>query len=204
MVGRWSALVSDEPLSPEERAEARAHQLLARYGVIARELADGEWSTLRHALLRMEYGGEVVRGYFVEGLSGEQYALEEALEDLAAPPRRGKTHCLVAVGDPANLWGRVFTLAAADGTRVTPPRGAGWLVLRDGAPVVLAESHGREITTLAAWQPSDLSSVMEALNGVLERPPACRPVRRIEVATWDGRPVAETVVFAALRGAGLA
>jgi ATP-dependent Lhr-like helicase len=204
VVGRWSALAADEPLSPEERAEARAHQLLARYGVIARELAGGEWSTLRHALLRMEYGGEVVRGYFVEGLSGEQYALEEALEDLAAPPRRGKTHCLVAVSDPANLWGRVFTLAAADGTRVSPPRGAGWLILRDGAPVVLAENHGREITTLAAWQPSDLSSVMEALNGVLERPPACRPVRRIEVATWDGRPVAETDACAALRGAGLA
>ena len=30
---------------------------------------------------------DVVRGYFVEGLSGEQYALAEALTDLAAPPR---------------------------------------------------------------------------------------------------------------------
>src|SRR5918996_1231607 len=38
-VGRWSALAEAEPLSPEERDEARAHLLPARYGVVARELA---------------------------------------------------------------------------------------------------------------------------------------------------------------------
>jgi ATP-dependent Lhr-like helicase len=204
VVGRWSALAADEPLSPEDRAEARAHVLLARYGVVARELADGEWSTLRHALLRMEYGGEVVRGYFVEGLSGEQYALEDALAALATTSRRGATHVLVAVGDPANVWGDVFTLTAADGRRVSPPRGAGWLILRDGAPVALAQNHGREITTLAGWQPSDLAGAIDALAGVLERPASCRPVRRIEVAVWDGVPSAETPAFGALRGAGLA
>ncbi|HEY3189862.1 MAG TPA: hypothetical protein VGJ70_20400, partial [Solirubrobacteraceae bacterium] len=88
VVGRWSALGEDERLSPEERDEALAQLLLARYGVVARELAAGDWSTLRHTLLRMEYGGEVVRGYFVEGLSGEQYALQEALGALAALARR--------------------------------------------------------------------------------------------------------------------
>jgi len=203
VVGRWSALAEEEPLSPEDRAEARAHLLLARYGVLARELAGGEWSTLRHALLRMEYGGEVVRGYFVEGLSGEQYALEDALEDLATTPRRGAAHVLVAVGDPANVWGGVFTLSTADGRRVSPPRGAGWLVLRDGAPVALAENHGREITTLAAWQPSDLAGVIDALAGMLDRPAPSRPVRRIGVATWDDRPVTESAAFGLLRGAGL-
>jgi ATP-dependent Lhr-like helicase len=203
-VGRWSALGEDEALSPEDRAEARAHLLLARYGVLARELAGSEWSTLRHALLRMEYGGEVVRGYFVEGLSGEQYALEEALADLAPGVRRGASHVLVGVGDPANVWGPVFTLTGADGTRVAPPRSGGWLVLRDGAPVLLAENHGRDLTTLAAWQPSDLDGAIDALAGVLDRPAACRPVRRIDVATWNGEPVARADVAGALRRAGLA
>ncbi|HEV8142271.1 MAG TPA: DEAD/DEAH box helicase [Methylomirabilota bacterium] len=204
IVGRWSALAEEEALSPEEHAEARAHLLLARYGVLARELVTSGWSTLRHALLRMEYGGEVVRGYFVEGLSGEQYALEDALEDLTAPRRRAGPYVLVAIADPANVWGDVFTLTQADGTRVTPPRGAGWLVLRDGAPVMLAENHGRELRTLAAWLPGDLPGVIEALAEVLERPIACRPVRRIDVTSWDGAPVARTEAFAALRRAGLA
>ena len=87
VIGRWSVLGDDERLSPEEREEARAQLLLARYGVVTRELAQGDWTTLRHTLLRMEYGGEVVRGYFVAGLSGEQYALADALRDLDT--RRG-------------------------------------------------------------------------------------------------------------------
>src|SRR2546427_335747 len=69
VIGRWSALGDEDRLSPEEYQEARARLLLSRYGVVARELAQGDWSTLRHTLLRMEYGGEIARGYFVEGLS---------------------------------------------------------------------------------------------------------------------------------------
>src|SRR5207249_4424566 len=91
-------------------------------------------------------------------------------------PRRGAAHVLVAVSDPANVWGRVFTITRADGTRVTPPRGAGWLVLRDGAPVLLAENHGRELGTLAAWQPADLSGAIDALAGV---PPGAPHRRRV-------------------------
>src|SRR4029077_775570 len=122
VVGRWSALGEDERLSPEEREEALAQLLLARYGVLARELAHGDWSSLRHTLLRMEYGGEVVRGYFVEGLSGEQYALEDALRDLAASPRRAEPHVLVDMIAPATLWGRVFPLSLLDGSRAAAAR----------------------------------------------------------------------------------
>ena len=117
MIGRWSVLGDEERLSPDERDEARAQLLLARYGIVARELARGDWATLRHTLLRMEYGGEVVRGYFVQGLSGEQYALADALGDLDTPARRAEPHVLVNMIDPANLWGRVFALSRRDGSR---------------------------------------------------------------------------------------
>ena len=152
-LGRWSALAEEEPLSPEERDEARAQLLLARHGVVARELAQGDWATLRHVLLRMEYGGEVVRGYFVEGLSGEQYALEEALAELTAvPARRAEPHVLVNLVDPANLWGRVWPLTGRDGGRLTVPRlPHAWLVLRAGRPVLLAANYGRELTPLAGF-----------------------------------------------------
>jgi ATP-dependent Lhr-like helicase len=194
----------EEPLSPEELAEAHAHLLLARYGVVARELVATGWATLRQALTRMEYGGEALRGYFVEGLSGEQYALEEALDDLASPARRGASHVLVAAGDPANLWGRVFTLTTAAGARVTAPRAADWLVLRHGAPVALISAHGREVATLAGWQPSDAAGVAEAINTMLARPASCRPVRRVDIGTWDGQPIGTADSFPVFRAAGLA
>ncbi|HBH02954.1 MAG TPA: hypothetical protein DDZ42_13705 [Candidatus Rokubacteria bacterium] len=204
VLGRWSALGEEEPLAPEQRDEAQAHLLLGRWGVLARELAQGDWSRLRHALLRMEYGGEVVRGYFVEGLSGEQYALGDALADLGAPAaRRAEPHVLVNVTDPANLWGRVFALTGADGARVAAPRiPTSWLVFRAGRPVLLAEGQGRDLTPLAGWEPADLPGVVAALREVMDRPLLLRPVRRLEILTWAGRPVRETEAFAALTGAG--
>jgi ATP-dependent Lhr-like helicase len=203
-VGRWSALAEEEPLSPEERDEARAHLLLARYGVVARELARGDWATLRHVLLRMEYGGEVVRGYFVEGLSGEQYALEDALAELTAPAaRRAEPHVLVNLVDPANLWGRVWPLSRLDGARLSVARLAhAWLILRAGRPVLLAESYGRELTPLSGFEPVDLPGTVRALQAMLERPLTLRPVRRLEVLGWDGRPVRETEAFGAFVDAG--
>jgi ATP-dependent Lhr-like helicase len=202
-VGRWSALADDEPLSPEAREEARAHLLLARYGVVARELAGGDWATLRHTLLRMEYGGEVVRGYFVEGLSGEQYALEESLSDLSASARRAEPHVLVNLADPANLWGRAWPLSRRDGSRLAVARlPHAWLLVRAGRPVLLAENYGRELTPLAAFEPVDLPGTVRALQALMERPLTLRPVRRLEVVGWDGRPVRETAAFAGFVDAG--
>jgi ATP-dependent Lhr-like helicase len=203
VVGRWSALGEDDALSPEERDEARAHLLLARYGVVARELAHGDWSTLRHTLLRMEYGGEVVRGYFVEGLSGEQYALADALPRLEERSRRAEPHVAVNAVDPANLWGRVFALTRLDGARAPAARiPQTWLVFRSGRPVLLAESHGRDLTPLAGWEAVDLPGAIRALQSLVERPIPLRPVRRLEVTTWNGVPVRRTEAFDGFVAAG--
>jgi ATP-dependent Lhr-like helicase len=204
-LGRWSALGEDERLSPEERDEARAQLLLARYGVVARELAPGDWATLRHTLLRMEYGGEVVRGYFVEGLSGEQYAQADALADLGTVTRRAEPHVLVNLVDPANLWGRVLALTRLDGARAAVARlPHAWLVFRAGRPILLAEGYGRDLTPLAGWEPVDFPGAVRAFQGLMDRPLTLRPVRRLEVLTWSGRPVRESEAFAPLVAAGFA
>ena len=203
VVGRWSVIAQDEPLSPEEHQEARARLLLGRYGVVARELASEDWSTLRHTLLRMEYGGEVERGYFVQGLSGEQYALADARGELDQPSRRAEPHVLVNAVDPANLWGRVFTLTRGDGARVAAPRiPQNWLIFRNGRPVLLVEGQGRELTPLAGWEAVDFPGAIGALQALMDRPLTLRPVRRLEVLTWDGRPVRQSEAFDGLVRAG--
>src|SRR5438034_1213851 len=205
VLGRWSALSEDERLSPEERDEAHAHLLLARYGVVARELCAGDWSRLRHVLLRMEYGGEVVRGYFVERLSGEQSALADPLPDLGASPRRAEPHVLVNMVDPANVWGRIVALRWPDGTRVAVARTPqAWLIFRAGRPIALCEGHGRDLSTLAGYEPVDLPGVVTALSSIMERPPLLRSVRRLEIATWNGRPVRETEALDVFVTAGFA
>jgi ATP-dependent Lhr-like helicase len=145
-----------------------------------------------------------VRGYFVEGLSGEQYALEDALAELTTPAaRRAEPHVLVNLVDPANLWGRVWPLTGRDGGRLAVPRlPHAWLLLRAGRPVILAGNYGRELTPLAGFEPVDLPGAVRALQAMLDRPLTLRPVRRLEVLGWDGRPLRETEAFAAFAEAG--
>ena len=143
--GRWSLLpgpealgvpaVADGILSPgnEELAEVVAHQLLVRWGVVTWELWGREsfkvpWREVVWALRRLEARGLALGGRFVAGLSGEQYALPEAAEDLLAVHRRPADgeEVVVAGADPLNLTGSIL-----GGTRV-PTRRHQRVVYRDG------------------------------------------------------------------------
>ena len=120
----------------EELAEIVAHQLLARWGVVTWELWGREsfkvpWREVVWALRRLEARGLALGGRFVAGLSGEQYALAEAAEDLLAVHRRPADgeEVVVAGADPLNLTGSIL-----GGTRV-PTRRHQRVVYRDGAVV---------------------------------------------------------------------
>ena len=65
-----------------------ARQLLARYGVVYRELVLREitppWRDVLVSLRRLEARGEIRGGRFVAGAVGEQFALPEAVDALRA------------------------------------------------------------------------------------------------------------------------
>lgn len=202
--GRWAALPREAPaLSPEERAELRAGLLLRRFGILARELAGAEWGELRAVLTRLEYAGEIERGYFVEGLSGEQYALSEARAELGAAPRRTEPAVRLSLADPASLWGGTFPLSRPDGSRVAVSRlPQNVVVARGGRPLLLAESHGRSLTALHGFEMDSLPALIPALQEPWSRPPTQRPVRRLEVHLWDGAPVRRSPASRALLEGG--
>jgi len=90
--GRW-ALLRHTAASPHENADAFARQLLARWGVVFRDLAYKEtiapaWRDLLVSLRRMEARGEIRGGRFVDAYLGEQFALPEALDLLRAVRRK--------------------------------------------------------------------------------------------------------------------
>src|SRR5262249_34110294 len=77
-------------------AEAVAEQLLARWGVVFRDVVAREqlalpWRDVLWALRRMEARGTARGGRFVTGFTGEQYALPQAGQPLRAgrPAERG-------------------------------------------------------------------------------------------------------------------
>jgi ATP-dependent Lhr-like helicase len=94
--------------------ESYARMLLARYGILFRDLLVREsnapkWRDLLGILRRLEARGEIRGGRFVTGFGGEQYALPEAADSLRAARSRESTAVItVAAADPANLAGIVL------------------------------------------------------------------------------------------------
>jgi ATP-dependent Lhr-like helicase len=140
--GRWSVLPTATALDgaasadPDTLAEAIAEQLLARYGVVFRDLIAREtfalpWREILWALRRLEARGTARGGRFVTGFVGEQYALPDAVEALRQTRRRersGETMRLSAV-DPLNVVGVI-----TPGPRIPAQRG-NVVVYRDGLPI---------------------------------------------------------------------
>jgi ATP-dependent Lhr-like helicase len=85
--GRWSLVSSRAPaaVSPTEWSTATAQQLLARYGVVTRDVAAAEgitggFSAVYDVLKALEDAGRIRRGYFVAGVGATQFALPAALD----------------------------------------------------------------------------------------------------------------------------
>ncbi len=120
--GRWSLFSADIPVAADALEQARrndgavesaARMLLARYGVVFRDLVAREsnipkWGVLLRMLRRLEDRGEVRGGRFVSGFGGEQFALPEAVESLRAARRSDMEETVTVAGaDPMNLAGIV-------------------------------------------------------------------------------------------------
>ncbi len=184
--GRWSLLdspgVSGEPLRADERAEAWARLLLARWGVVSRATLEREdpaavrWADVAPVLARMEMRGDLRRGEFVEGRGPLQYAEEETVERLRRPRASG--------------GGVLAAAGAADPVLDGLSLRGGWAVLEDGEALLTLDGAG----ALSVAEGAGDRSVRAALGGLQEllrraRDPLGRP-RRLAVSTIGGRPAA--------------
>jgi ATP-dependent Lhr-like helicase len=195
-VGRWSLVrtpgTMGPPRSEEEHAAAIARQWLERYGIVTRNWWRRErppiaWRSIYLELKRMEFRGEVRRGYFVRGLAGAQFALPEAVEQLrATEPDATAPFVVLSVSDPANPY--ALELEGIDVDPLSRPRGRGaLLVTREGRVAMSVEGRGRRIT-IAPWMTE--ADVTAAATAVLTHLRASRASslrqRDVEVETIDG------------------
>jgi ATP-dependent helicase Lhr and Lhr-like helicase len=165
--GRWSllqpAVLVAAPEAPSRDAVgAVAWSLLRRYGVVFRRLLEREtllppWRDLLMVFRRLEARGEIRGGRFVDGFSGEQYALADAVGRLRAVRKQAKKGVLVSVSaaDPLNLVG-----IATPGDRI-PALTGNRLLFRDGEPIALLE--GREPRFLVDLDPATRWQAQSAL-----------------------------------------
>jgi ATP-dependent Lhr-like helicase len=192
--GRWSLLPQgdDRPPSTEE-IEAIAQQLLARYGLLLREILSLEavklsWGALYPVLSRLEWQGAVARGLFVSGLSGAQFALPSVVDGLSATSDPDRL-VLLNTCDPANLYGPgapfPFLIPKTRNTALRRhPKN--FLLLQGGTPVLAIEALGRRLTPLADLDEAHRRRVLRLLPEILDHEVSAR---RIRVAQWDGKSV---------------
>lgn len=218
--GRWSlvhapgtlGLAADDDDDDRVLAGQVARQWLARYGVVSRDWWRRErpavaWRSVYQELKRLEFRGEVRRGYFVAGLAGAQFALPEAVELLrasgAASPSAidagGVETVVLSTSDPAN----VHALPGAAAHSLARPRGAGALIATiAGRVVVTAEGRGARVRTAAG---ADDAEVRAALLALAERLAARSGTGRgadTTIETVDGEPASSSPHASALREAG--
>jgi ATP-dependent Lhr-like helicase len=103
-----------DPERRDKQIESACLLLLARYGVVFRDLLAREttmpkWRDLVAMFRRLEARGVVRGGRFATGFQGEQFALPEAVESLREARRQNRQQgaITVAAADPMNLVGIV-------------------------------------------------------------------------------------------------
>ena len=170
--GRWS-WVRRLPAAREAVVEHVVRTLLKRWGVLCWQLLRVEadwlppWRELAVCLRRLEARGEIRGGRFVAGLSGEQFALPEAVGALRAIRRKpvGDEDVSLSAVDPLNLTG-VLTA----GPRL-PALTSNRVLYRGGLPVAMLVAG--EVRFLAEL---DEARRWQAQNALVRRMPACAPV----------------------------
>jgi len=162
--GRWTlARTVDTEPTPDD-IEQVARVLLRRYGVVGWRWLEREaawlppWRDLVRVFRRLEARGELRGGRFVAGVSGEQYALPEAVAALREVRRRAPDGGLAVVSgfDPLNLSGGVLA-----GPKL-PRQARVRVALRDG--LVAGTVVAGELWLAEDLAPEEAAAVRQALT----------------------------------------
>ena len=204
--GRWSLVSTPRVLgaSGDEAAlgEAIARQWLDRYGIVAREMWRRErpavpWRTIYRELKRLEFRGDVRRGYFVRGLSGAQFALPEAVDALRGDDGDEEA-VVIAAADPANVFPLPIPGDPARDSFVRPRGSGALLVALGGRIVMISERRGSRVVVRTETDESTVAKAAEALVRHLSG----RMRRDLVLETIDAQPAASSPHAGAFASAG--
>ncbi len=146
--GRWSALSppAEGEVDEQERVQYLADAMVQRYGIVFRALLARErrlppWRAWLRVYRRMEARGDLRGGRFVNGFSGEQFALPTAVKELRAARRTdaAPTRVRLSSNDPLNLTGILSP-------RRVPTQPRRWVNFVDGEPEMQEEEGKNAIS----------------------------------------------------------
>jgi ATP-dependent Lhr-like helicase len=182
----------------EELNKDRVRVLLDRYGILFRELTAREapafrWANVFRTLRLMELSGEVIAGYFYEGLMGPQFASPKAFRMLRQDVDADTIYWMNAT-DPASLAG--LQVDAVRGTY--PKRLLGNYLIFRGCDLVGAVSRsGKDVRMDVGANDDRITSCFGPLKHLLYRD--VQPLRTVTIETINDQPAAMTDYVDVLR-----
>jgi len=206
--GRWfltTALPIFGKLVEENmRIKIPASLLPQRYGILVKEWYRREqglfaWHRLFQVLKRLEWQGEIRRGYFVAGLSGVQFALPEAVELLEklsrTPSSASGNPILLSSLDPALPFGGGIDWGQIDihGNPLKLVRSASnHLALVDGEIVLVGEKFFQRLSVLKNLSQPTWQRIVQRLREYLKMPDPIKPLNRIEIRQINNLPAVKS------------
>lgn len=207
LAGRWS-LLHAESLNDTERMLATAENMLDRYGIITRqaviaENVPGGFPAMQMLCRSMEDSGRILRGRFVEGLGGAQFADRttiDRLRDLATSVSESRTFSAVGLSasDPASPWGNFLPWPAHSSSLAPTRRSGAFVVICAGKLCLYLAQGGKKMIVWTEKEEPPSSAIFRALAGALMREPRLR----FTLTEINDKPVRQSSLFTLLREVG--
>jgi len=181
----------DDLITEEEQKKERVRILLDRYGIVFKELIDREtepfnWRALFRSLRLMELSGEVLSGYFFQGVSGPQFISHQAFQFLKRGLQYDAVYWINAI-DPISPCGMGLSGFKSKLPSRIP---SNHLVFHGDRLVVVSRRNGASITINLDPDNSRLTEYLSFFDILMNR--QFQPLRHITIETINGRPAPQS------------
>jgi ATP-dependent Lhr-like helicase len=207
LAGRWSLLLADT-LSDTEWLLALADNMLDRYGIVSRravmmENLPGGFPAMQTVYRNMEDAGRILRGRFVEGMGGTQFAERLTIDRLrelstTQPEKAVFTPVALSASDPANPFGTQLPWPVHPSSLVPTRRNGALIVIAGGILRLYLAQGGKK---MIVWMDDDeaiAGQVFRALAVALRREPRLH----FTLEEINDTPVRQMPLFTLLREVG--
>ncbi len=176
-MGRWELAW---PVK-EDNLNQLIDRWLTRYGLLSRETLSLErspftWNEIYEALKNREYAGNILRGYFIEGLSGAQFMAPEAYRRLELT----EDYQVINGCDPAQVYGKIVARNEELLTFVNIPGTV--IVLHRGKPQVIVDKFGERI--LFSGEAHELTGALKAFTEAFKAKRIWPDRKKVAVKYW--------------------
>lgn len=207
LAGRWS-LLPRETLNDTERMLACAENMLDRYGVIGRQAViaeniSGGFPAMQTLCRSMEDSGRILRGRFVEGMGGAQFAERDTIDRLrdltsSTSEQLAFTAVALSANDPANPWGTLLPWPPHPSSLVPGRRNGAFVVISAGELRLYLAQGGKKMMIWTENEEMPSPEIFRALANALRREPRLR----FTLSEVNDKPVRQTPLFTLLREVG--